>query len=91
MTNISVVDRKNKYQQLFPMEEVHYFLTIDGDISLHISRFNYHSFSVNVKIIFSTIDPRKEILLAQNCTYFLTHQFNLCFGCSKTVSLRRFF
>ena len=68
------------------MEEVHNFLTIDADISLHFSRFNYLSFSVNmvnVKIIFRTIDPDKEILLAYNGKCFLTHQFKLCFGCSK--------
>ena len=64
MANISLVDRSYKYQQLFPAEEVHYFLTIDADISLHFLRFNYHSFSVNVKIIFRTIDLNKEILLA---------------------------
>ena len=30
------------------------FLTIDQMFFLHFSRFNYHSFSVNLKIIFKT-------------------------------------
>ena len=38
------------------------------------------------------IDPDKESLLAENCKYFLTHQFKHVFWVLKrTVSLRRFF
>ena len=59
---ISLVDRNYKYLQLFPTEEVS--CPMDADISLHFSRFNYHSFCVNVKIMFRTIDSDKEILFA---------------------------
>ena len=45
MTNISLVDRNYKYQQLFPTEEVHYFLTIDADISLHFSHRRRYFFT----------------------------------------------
>ena len=55
MTNTSLVDRNYKSYG------IHYFFIIDADISLHYRVLNYHSFSVNVKIIFRT---HKEILLA---------------------------
>ena len=28
----------------------------------------------------------KQKISALNCKYFLTHQFNICFGCSKELS-----
>ena len=44
----------------------------------------------NVKQFFyvwdESIDPDKEILLAQNCNYFLPINLNMCFGCSKEPS-----
>ena len=45
MTHISLVDRNYKYQQFFPTEEVHYFLTIDADISLHLSHRRRYFFT----------------------------------------------
>ena len=34
------------------MPYIVFFKTIDADISLHFSRFIYHSFGINVKILF---------------------------------------
>ena len=46
--------------------------------------------AVNLHTCF--IDPDKEILLAYNCNYYLTHQFKHVFCMFKrTVSPRRFF
>ena len=47
MMSISLVDRNLQISRA-----IHIFSTIDADISLHFSRFYYHSFSVNVKILF---------------------------------------
>ena len=38
------------------------FKTIDADVSLHFSCFKYHSFSVNVKIIFRTNENVKKYI-----------------------------
>ena len=33
-----------------------------------------------------TVEPVKQVSIAQNCDYFLTHRLNICFGCSKEPS-----
>ena len=37
--------------------------------------------SANQQITFTGLDKQK--CSAYNCKHFLTHQFNICFGCSK--------
>ena len=57
MTNINFVDRNLQTSAIISYGRgivPYIFLTIDADSSLHFMRFNYHSFSVNVNLIFRT-------------------------------------
>ena len=60
MTNISLVDCNIHISATISYGKgivpYSFCLTNDADISLHVSRFNYHCFSVNVKIIFRTYE-----------------------------------